>query len=81
MTPMTSLAAAILILQIVDKSLTMRLKQYEVNDALLQIDADNAADLAQAVKAVVAAASKVGDAIAEGIEDLLDGDSPSPVLS
>ena len=70
---MTPLAAAILILQIVDKSLAMRLRQYDANEELVKIDADTAAELADVVKAVVVSAQKVGDAIAEGIEDLLDG--------
>ena len=70
---MTPLAAAILILRIVDRALEMRLRQYDANADLIKIDADAAAELSGAVVAVVASAAKVGDAIGAGLEDLLDG--------
>ncbi|KKK50011.1 hypothetical protein LCGC14_3129300 [marine sediment metagenome] len=70
---MTPLAAAILILRIVDRALEMRLRQYDANADLIKIDADAAAELSGAVLAVVASAAKVGDAIGAGLVDLLDG--------
>lgn len=70
---MTPLAAAVLLLGVVDKALEMRLKQYVVNPALLKLDADNAEDLALLGAAILAAAVKIGAAIEAGTSDLLDG--------
>ena len=67
---MTPLAAAILILGIVDKGLELRLRQYEVNPALLELDAKNAEELAKLGLAIVKAIAAVGDAIDAGFEDL-----------
>ncbi len=68
---MTPLAAAILMLGLVDKALDLRLQQYKVSPALLELDAKNAEELAKLGLAIVQAIGKVGDAIEDGFEDLL----------
>lgn len=67
---MNPLAAAFLLLGLVDKALALRLAQYAVNPDLVKADAENAEELAKLGTAVLKAIAKVGDAIDEGFEDL-----------
>ncbi len=69
---MTPLAAAILILGLVDKGLALRLEQYKVNPDLVKVDAENAEQLAKLGLAVLVSIGKIGDAIEDGFEDLLN---------
>ena len=67
---MNPLAAALLLLGLVDKALALRLAQYAVNPGLVEADAENAEELARLGTAVLKAIAKVGDAIDEGFDDL-----------
>ncbi len=71
---MNPLAAALLLLGLVDKALALRLAQYAVNPGLVEADAENAEELARLGTAVLKAIAKVGDAIDDGFEDLFDLD-------
>ncbi len=72
---MTPLAAAILILGIVDKGLALRLEQYKVSPDLVKVDAASGEQLAKLGLAVLVSIGKIGEAIEDGFEDLLN---PTP---